>query len=79
MATLIPIDAEAPGENIIELLEESLADAKAGKLSSIAIACVWRDGCTSHAFSKPPNAALLLGSVTRLEHKICHRILDDEV
>lgn len=65
--TLRVIEAEPAGSEIIERLEEALEKARAGELSSIAIATVYRDGCVGKSWSSPPNASLLIGSIARLQ------------
>jgi glycogen debranching enzyme len=64
------ITAEPRGEDVVELLEEALAQAKAGEFSSIAFAGVYRNGCTQQAWSSAPSVSLLLGSVSRLEYRL---------
>ena len=64
------ITAEPQGASIVERLEEVLEQARAGALSSIAIAVVERDGSTGGAWSDAPSMPLLLGSVIRLAHRL---------
>jgi len=70
MTKLHVLTPEPLGENIIELLEYALVEARAGRLSSIAIATVDRDGCTESAHSAPPSYGLLIGAVARLQHRL---------
>lgn len=70
MAQLLTLTAEPAGKEIVELLERKLEEAKAGQLSSVAIASVHRDGAVSGDWSAPPSFGLLLGSVTRLGHRL---------
>jgi hypothetical protein len=60
------INAEPPGEDVIAKLEEALERAREGRISSVAIATVERDGSVGHAWSKAPSLSLLIGSITRL-------------
>lgn len=64
------IDAEPMGEGIIERLEWALEMAKDGKLSSVAIAVVERDGSPDWRWSDAPNVSLLIGSIERMKHRI---------
>ena len=64
------IDAEPAGSSIVERLEEALEAAKEGRLSSVAIACVYRDGSTSNTWSALPSVPLMIGAVTRLQHEL---------
>lgn len=75
MADLHAITPEPLGEGMVERLEQALAMAHAGELSSVAIALVHRDGATGALWSSPPSTVLLLGSVARLAHKL-NRALD---
>lgn len=68
MSKLRVITAEAQGDKVIETLEEALALAKAGDLSSVALAMVHRDGTTSFSYSELPSRGTMVGSVTRLQH-----------
>ena len=76
MADLHVIEAEPPGEDVLAKLRETLAEAEAGNLSSVAIAVVYRDGSTGSAWSSPPSAGLQLGSVTALQARLAKRIID---
>lgn len=67
-AELRVLTAEPLGEGIVELLERYLEDAKAGKLSSLAIAAVDREGCMDCGWSLAPPAGLLMGAIARLQH-----------
>lgn len=74
MADLRAIEPEPLGEAVIPLLEEALRLARAGELSSVAVALVHRDGCTQSLWSEPPSVGLLLGSVHILAHKIMEEV-----
>lgn len=70
MTTLRVLEPESPAANVIETLEEALAAARAGELSSVAIALVYRDGSAGALWSDLPSRVAALGSVSRLAHKI---------
>jgi hypothetical protein len=67
---LLVIDSVPASADLIERIEEVLEKANAGELSSVAIACVYRDGATGQSWSAPPSFGTLLGSVARLAHKM---------
>jgi hypothetical protein len=64
------IDCEPPNLGTIEALERMLDLARAGDLSSVAIAFVRRDGCTGNDFSDPPSRATLIGAVAMLQAEL---------
>lgn len=64
------IDAEPVGEGIVETLEDWLERAKAGEVSSVAIAIVNRDGSASTEWSDAPSQVLLIGAVSRLQWRL---------
>lgn len=70
MTKLHVLTAEPLGDGIIKLLEESLQQAREGKISSVAIAMVDRDGCSESAWSYVPSYGLLIGAVARLQHRL---------
>jgi hypothetical protein len=61
------IDAEPVGPDVVAKLEQVLELAREGKLSSVAIATVERDGCVNRSWSSAPSISLLIGSVARLQ------------
>lgn len=69
------LEAEDPGRGVIERLEEALEQAREGKVSSVAIALVYRNGSTNTAWSHPPNMMLLAGAVHHLGWRL-HAKLD---
>lgn len=69
MAELIEIEPEPLGADVIPALEGALAKAKAGEISSLGIAIVYRSGESGQIWSKASTAAALLGSIHRLAHK----------
>lgn len=70
MADLHAIEPEDLAENVVEKIEEVLKLAKAGEISSVAFAIVYRDGRTGGKWSRLPSIGLMLGSISRLAHKL---------
>jgi hypothetical protein len=64
------IEPEPCGADVVEKLEEALEKAKSGELSSVAIAIVYRDGCTGSSWSAPLSYSILIGAVARLQHRL---------
>ena len=62
--------SEPLGTDVVERLEEVLEKARAGEISSVAIAVVDRTGTTRHNYSGMPSLALMLGSISRLAHAL---------
>lgn len=78
MPDLHVIEAEPEANDIAEKLRAALADAEAGRLSSIAIAVVYRDGATGNSWSKMPSIGTLVGSVALLQARLQRLILDED-
>lgn len=77
MTELVPIDAAPPsGDDLIELLEETLEKARAGKLSSLALAVVYRDGSTGDGWSNQPSMSAQLGAVTALQFRLARNLVE---
>lgn len=70
MTELAVLDPEPASANVIETLEEALAEARAGRVSSVGVAIVYRDGVAGASWSDLPSRAAMLGAVWRLGHKI---------
>lgn len=70
MADLIPLHAEPIGEDVIDTIDKVRAMADAGKVSSVAIAYVTRDGRGGQLWSDLPNVNLIVGSAGRLIHHL---------
>lgn len=70
MADLTVIEAEPPGEGVIEALEWALEKTRAGEISSVAIAIVNREGAISRRWSRLPSYPAMLGSLARLMYLI---------
>lgn len=67
-AKLVAITAEpAPGPDIAERLAEVCKEVAADKISSVAIAVVYRDGTTNRSWSTARSLSLLIGAVERLK------------
>jgi hypothetical protein len=69
MAPLSVINAEPPAQDVIATLERALVLARAGDLSSVALAFVHRDGAVSAEWSALPSRPAMLGAISRLAHK----------
>lgn len=67
---LVEIAPEPPGEGVVEYLEVLLERARAGEISAIAAATVYRDGSTGSGYSVLPNTSTMLGAIERLKYKI---------
>ena len=70
MPRLTVIDPEPPAPDLIATLERALEQARAGDLSSVALAFVHRDGAVSAEWSTLPSRPAMLGSISRLAHRI---------
>jgi hypothetical protein len=57
-------------ESVVARLEEVLAEARAGKIASVAIAGVESDGSIVSAWSETDDFGKLLGAVARLQFRI---------
>ena len=69
-AELVEIPCEPVGEGIAETLADVSRLHAEGKISSIAVAVVYRDGTTSTANSFAPSMSTLIGAVARLQHRL---------
>jgi len=70
MAELHAITAEPAGEEVVAVLERALEQARAGEISSVGLAVVYRDGSTQQAWSSPPSIGTLIGSTARLVYRL---------
>lgn len=70
MTKLRAIDAEPVGQEVIAVLERALEQAKAGEISSVGLAVVYRSGVTAQAWSAPPSIGVLMGSAARLVYRL---------
>ena len=70
MADLRVITCEPIGESVIERLEYALAQAREGKVSSVAIAWVDREGRSHETWSYAPSTGTLVGAVQSLSYRL---------
>ena len=77
-ADLIPLDSAPVGEGVVERLEETLALAREGRISSVAIAIVYRDGSTGDCRSTLPSIGTMAGAVSILHSRLCRIITDKD-
>jgi hypothetical protein len=70
VADLIAIEAEDQAADIIDTLERVLEKARAGELSSVAVALVYRNGSVGHRRSALPSFPVMVGALNRLIHKL---------
>lgn len=75
--TVIP--SEPQGRSVQATLKAVLADAKAGAISSIAIAIVHRDGGVAEAWSELPSVPAMIGATARLLHSLNREMDGDEI
>ena len=59
---------------VVAKLEEALELARAGKLSSVAIAYVDREGYIASGWSEPPSGGHLLGAVAHLQYRLAEAL-----
>lgn len=76
-ANLHSIPLEPLGVDVVGKLEEVLDAAKRGEISSVAIACVYRDGMTGSTWSTVPTFSMLIGALRCLEHRLLRQWNDD--
>lgn len=70
MAELVEIPCAPLGKSIEERLQELMDDCKAGKLSSLAFAVVYRDGSTGDGWSALHSRATMIGAVDILKARL---------
>jgi len=70
MTDLTVIEPEPHSEAVVPALERALEMARAGDVSSVAIAIVLRDGTSDAIWSDAPNMVTLIGATARLSHKL---------
>lgn len=71
-AGLTVIEPEPAGASVAEVMKEALEGVD--RVSSIAIAFVYRDGTTGTAWSDVPSMGLLLGAIGRLQYEMAQRL-----
>lgn len=78
MTDLIVIPSEPVDSSVIERLKETLAAAEEGRISSVAIALVYRDGSTGDCRSRLPSVGTMIGAVSILHNRLCRIITDKD-
>lgn len=76
MADLVAIDPEPVGKDAVVYLEHLLKKARAGKLSCVAVAYVYRDGSTGSGWSQSQNLASIIGAVSGLHGKLVKELIN---
>lgn len=71
------IEPEPLGEDIVEKLERVLARARAGELSSVAVAWALRSGEVGGCWSNPPSAPLLIGALDVTKARLTTALLKE--
>lgn len=75
-ADLHTIDRQNRADDVVETLEGVLLEAQAGRVSSVGIALVYRDGSVRSLWSTLPSTLMMLGAIVRLAHKL-NLLLDE--
>jgi hypothetical protein len=70
MVELVSLEPEPHGEGLEALLEKTLEEVRAGEVSSLAIAIVYRSGILGAKWSHWPSFGMILGAVERLKWKL---------
>lgn len=70
MSELHVLHAEPPAKDLVRVLEEALEMAREGKLSSVGLCAVYRDGTLGSAWSQAPSIGLLIASAARLQYRL---------
>lgn len=73
MTDLVAIDPESVSPDLVETIEAVLEKARAGEVSSVAIAFVYRDGSTHQTWSSPPSFFTLLGAVHQMAFRMSYK------
>lgn len=66
-----------PAAEIVEKLEQHLAEAKAGKTRDIAIVSVDSEGWVLSSFELISHRFTLLGALTELQHRVARSISEE--
>jgi hypothetical protein len=64
------IPSEDVAADAVEVIEEVLARAKAGELSSVSIAWTTREGVAGNTWSAGPHSAAQIGSAAIMLHQL---------
>jgi hypothetical protein len=72
MAEVVSLEtrAQAVSRTTVEVLEEALEEARAGRIQEVALALVYRDLSTGWRRSGSDNIATLIGSASLLLHSL---------
>lgn len=69
--TLMVLDAEpAVAPDVIDGLTKVCKLVEEDRISSVAIAFVYRDGSCGHVCSTPPSWSCLIGAIARMQHTL---------
>lgn len=71
------ISPEPRDASVIDTLEDVLAEARKGEISSVSLAIVYRNGETGTAWSALPRQSVMLGAVGRLQFAIARQLEED--
>lgn len=66
----LEIPSAAANRHTVELLEEALEEARAGKIQEVAMAVVYSEGGSGWRHSSSPDLATLIGAAAILSHKL---------
>lgn len=58
-------------DDVIDKLENALAQARRGEIIGVAIAATSPDGAISVGYSQSDDIGRILGAVTYLQHRLC--------
>ena len=70
MADLHVLPCEPLGQTVVEKLEQVLELAREGKISSVAIAWVDREGRAHECWSYSPSTGTLVGAIQSLAYRL---------
>ena len=74
--TLRAIEPEPLAEGIMDVLEPVLEAIKEGRVSALACAVVYRDGCPDWAITFMPNVSTMLGTIDRMHAEIVRESIE---
>ena len=67
-----------PDEDIVAMLEQHLADAKAGKTRAVAVVSVDKEGWVLSGFELSSHQFALLGAMTELQYRVSRYVSENE-
>lgn len=73
-AGLVAIEPEPLGKSVIEVLQDTIGEARKGEISSVVVSVVYRDGTAGWFWSDLPNRISALGAVTRTQWALAQQI-----